>query len=180
MAKKSSQAQGELFRKWLAGEYHKKLPLRQTSIVSSGGEVVPTEDDRGPLVRVPRNEIIDWLVSKEIDPTQAIDTAIEAGWISPIGSILEDTFFRWVSAKVLNIKPNLVEVERKASNEKYTSQQLEQFSAWWKQYSEKLGKNRCTHKGFLEWGESTGAVDFPCSLTEVELLKRALRHRRNT
>lgn len=61
---------------------------------------------------------------------------------------------------------------------KYTDEQLDSFSKWWAEYSRHCGSTRPTHQGFLEWGEAQDTVDFPCDANEVELLKRALRHRK--
>jgi hypothetical protein len=164
--------------------------VRQSTIVGSGGEVPPDDDEWGPLVRVPTNGIIDWLVSKEIDPTQAIDTAIKAGWISPIGSIIETQFgkrtdFRRVSAKVLNIKPK-AKSHSKGRERETEPEQWGQLVPLWARFKEECksgivkkltGDRMGTIEHFVYWAKLQG---YKYDVATVRKIKKAeWRYRRN-
>jgi hypothetical protein len=59
---------------------------------------------------------------------------------------------------------------------KYSEEQLKQFKSWWGAYVESCQSKRPGHKGFIEWGEEHGGIDFPTENSEIESLKRALRY----
>jgi hypothetical protein len=59
---------------------------------------------------------------------------------------------------------------------KYSEEQRRQFNIWWDAYVKTRHGKRSTYKGFIEWGEEHGGIDFPTEISEIESYKRVLRH----
>ena len=63
---------------------------------------------------------------------------------------------------------------------KYSAEQLRQFKSWCDDYAESRQGKRPTSKGFIEWGEEHGGIDFPTEIREIINLKRAVDYRKQT
>lgn len=198
MAKESKAKQSEPFRKWLAGEYLKQQaitiePLSLGAVVSSGGKAPNIdEDEQGPLVRIPIVAVVDWLTSKELDPTEALAEAVAAGWLNPVCSTIENPLgqksgFRFISAKVLGRKPKAKSVGRNRETE---PEQWERLDTLWQDFlkecdentAKKLsGQQKRSIEHFVYWAKLQGHEYEVATVRKIKKAEREYRskQRRN-